>query len=233
MIFICMRKDRWRTMRTPKEYTDNIKNGIITKQMLSDCIFSVNKRAKNWRDKEHEYRGRYTDDWYGMVDKARENKEMYYSQKETLLNAVNPECIHREKQYKKERVRYYDYEEEYYDLKDKFFHEGEFWDRETEDYVSFGDIMVEFDPSYNYYLFYDLGHGHTFHTPIEFGVDEAIDKLNAYPELEVKEVHAIVTFGKNTNDLLSTQFVGKVLSLIRSGEYTIIDDDIEQESLAS
>ena len=39
-------------MKTPKEYTQNLKNGIITAEMLSDCIFSCNKRAKNWRDKE-------------------------------------------------------------------------------------------------------------------------------------------------------------------------------------
>lgn len=38
-------------MRTPVEYTNNLKKGIITDQMLVDCLFSVNKRAKNWRDK--------------------------------------------------------------------------------------------------------------------------------------------------------------------------------------
>ena len=32
-------------MRTPKEYTANIKNGIITAPMLTDCLYSVNKRA--------------------------------------------------------------------------------------------------------------------------------------------------------------------------------------------
>ena len=50
-------------MRTPKEYTNNIKNYIITKQMLLDCLYSSNKRAKNWRDKEREYRHSY--DYYG------------------------------------------------------------------------------------------------------------------------------------------------------------------------
>lgn len=33
-------------MKTPKEYNDNIKNGIITSKMLTDCLYSVNKRAK-------------------------------------------------------------------------------------------------------------------------------------------------------------------------------------------
>ena len=43
-------------MKTPKIYQDNIKNRIITKQMLLDCLYSSNKRAKNWRDKEREVR---------------------------------------------------------------------------------------------------------------------------------------------------------------------------------
>lgn len=41
-------------MRTPYEYTKNLKNGIITRDMLLDCLYSVNKRAKNFRDKERE-----------------------------------------------------------------------------------------------------------------------------------------------------------------------------------
>lgn len=39
-------------MKTPKEYRDNLLNHIITKQMLVDCLYRVNKRAKNYRDKE-------------------------------------------------------------------------------------------------------------------------------------------------------------------------------------
>ena len=42
-------------MRTPKEYLDNLQRKLITTAMLFDCIFSSNKRAKNWRDKQREY----------------------------------------------------------------------------------------------------------------------------------------------------------------------------------
>ena len=35
-------------MRTPKEFNDNIKKEILTKEMLEACLLSVNKRAKNW-----------------------------------------------------------------------------------------------------------------------------------------------------------------------------------------
>lgn len=37
-------------MKTPTEYTKNLKKKTITEQMLSDCLFSINKRAKNYRD---------------------------------------------------------------------------------------------------------------------------------------------------------------------------------------
>ena len=41
-------------MRTPCIYTKKLKEKVITKDMLLDCLFSVNKRAKNFRDKERE-----------------------------------------------------------------------------------------------------------------------------------------------------------------------------------
>lgn len=37
-------------MKTDKKYSNNLKNGILTSEMLYNCIYSVNKRAKNNRD---------------------------------------------------------------------------------------------------------------------------------------------------------------------------------------
>ena len=51
-------------MRTPKEYTDNLKKKTITESMLLDCLYSVNKRAKNYRDKERGYRQYYRGNRY-------------------------------------------------------------------------------------------------------------------------------------------------------------------------
>lgn len=33
-------------MKTPKRFTDNLKNRVITKEMLGVALYSVNKRAK-------------------------------------------------------------------------------------------------------------------------------------------------------------------------------------------
>lgn len=46
-------------MLTPKIYTANMRKGIITDEMLASAIYSANKRAKNARDKEREYRREY------------------------------------------------------------------------------------------------------------------------------------------------------------------------------
>ena len=157
-------------MKTPKEYRDNLLNHIITKQMLVDCLYSVNKRAKNYRDKEREQRAysrchRYVDN-SAFIEGAREKKLEMYRMKDMLLQVLTPICIHKEFiGYKTERI--YSYEiEEYKKYKKQFFYEGQYID---DDYsiVYFGDVELKDEPIYHYYLFYDLDCGHTFHTPIK------------------------------------------------------------------
>lgn len=43
-------------METPPKYKQYLNQGICDEQMLSDVIYSYNKRAKNHRDKSNEYR---------------------------------------------------------------------------------------------------------------------------------------------------------------------------------
>lgn len=75
-------------MRTPKDFSENIKNGIITTEMLNECLYSVNKRAKNYRDAKRECYGRYRD--------SNECKEKnFYHKKEKLLSVITPVCIHK------------------------------------------------------------------------------------------------------------------------------------------
>ena len=210
-------------MRTPAAYSNNLKNHIITMQMLLDCLYSSNKRAKNWRDKEREYRekfrnNRYYSDTYDNEEKAREKKEEYYWQKEIMLFVLKPVCIHRETLERSHRERFYDYEDEYWEYMDKelFSHMGEFWDKDKRDYVYFGDVIVEDDPIYHYYLFYDVGGDHTFHTPINE------EDVCLYDDLEVKDISQINTKGYNIVDLLSNQFVTKVINLILSEDFKYV-----------
>lgn len=66
-------------MKTPNSYINNVKKGLITEEMLSDCLYSLNKRAKNYRDKENDIRSErwqnpYFCDKYGNEEKYREKK---------------------------------------------------------------------------------------------------------------------------------------------------------------
>ena len=199
-------------MRTPAEYTKNLNNNIITREMLLDCLYSANKRAKNWRDKERQYR-RYRYDYYDNEEKAREEKEYYYHLKDIMLSVISPVCIHRETIKDKCRERFYDYEEEYWEYQGQFIHTGQYWDNEIKEYVQFGDVILDCDPIYHYYLFYDLGGKHTFHTPI------SEEKVKDY-DLPVIDISQLQTFGHDISDLISMQFVKKMIALISSANFS-------------
>lgn len=206
-------------MKTPKEYSDNLKQKIITKDMLVDCLFSVNKRAKNCRDKEQEYREfyrymPYVRDKYHSVASYREKKNEYYEQKDKLLTLIQPTCIHLEETSRKRRIR--DYEPEYrkFARKGKYIHDGGYFDDRTYEYICFIDIL---EPVKRYYLFYDFG-AYSFHSPI----DE--EQLSFYKHLEVKKIGQLKTKGKEIGELISVQFVKKVIELIESGVYTYVDE---------
>lgn len=78
-------------MKTNKEYATNLKSGIITSDMLYDCLFSLNKRAKNCRDQKNRYRR--SEYYYGYVEKMNE----YYNQKDFLLKTMlKPSLIHKQ-----------------------------------------------------------------------------------------------------------------------------------------
>lgn len=214
-------------MRTPKEYAENLKNGIITEAMLLDCLYSANKRAKNYRDKAREYRAyyrsnRYAYDKYGNVDKCTEKKAEYYRQKEKLLSILTPTCIHREiAGY--ERIRIYDYDPEYKKHQDDFVWENCFYDYASESEVWFGDIEDESHPKYRYYLFYDLNETKTFHSPIK---ESDVGKY----DLEVITIDQLETAGHDVSDLISNQFVRKVLDLIDSKNYRLAMSQNKRDS---
>ena len=185
--------------------------------MLVDCLYSVNKRAKNYRDKERKQRAysrchRYVDN-SAFIEGAREKKLEMYHMKDMLLQILTPICIHKEFiGYKTKRI--YSYEiKEYKKYKKQFFYEGHYMD---DDYsiVYFGDVELKDEPIYHYYLFYDLDYGHTFHTPIK---EEDVEKYS----LPIIEISELETTGHKVNDLVSVQFVRKVIRLIEENMYIL------------
>lgn len=163
-------------METPRIYSRNIKKGIITRDMLETALYSVNKRAKNCRDKEACYRRSPYRYKRQCVDKYNYEKARYYGYKDDMLTLLSPTCIHR--CVKKNRL---------------------------------GENVIL------YFLLYDFGCEHTFHHPI------SESELKNYPDLEIITIDSnFHTKGASIEDLVSVQFVTKLVDLIKSGNYTFV-----------
>lgn len=207
-------------MQTPKKYIKNLKEGVIVDDMLEDCLFSVNKRAKNCRNHIAKYSRQYMYSNEDYINYYIEKKDEYYRQKEVLLSLLEPKCIHKEC-IPIERKKIYDYESEYVNVKySDIIRRGYYFDEFEGYYVNF--IWAKTDEvRYQYYLFYEMKN-HSFHKCI----DE--DSLDQY-SLDIVEIDRIITYGHDTDDLLSPQFVKKVVDLIESNQYKYIKSDIQKK----
>ena len=207
-------------MKTPKLYNELINEKKITNEIIAECIYSVNKRAKNYRDKIKEYKnGRSHQHLESNIEKAEEEMGKYYQLKEEFLKVFTTNLIH--KQFigeKKKRV--YSYEKNYEKLlKEK--NNDIFWKNSYYDYDK--DMEIEFfdyhlgTKKYLYFLYCEIGE-YSFHSP----VSEKIAESNT--ELEIQEIDEnFKTHGSKIEGLLSMQFVKKVLELLQSEDYTIVD----------
>lgn len=202
-------------MKTPKNYTENLKNGIVTDEMLEDVLYSYNKRAKNYRDKELYYRRNYYNDIYNNADKAEEKKEELYDKKSKILQHCTNHlaAVHCLTQYRRKRI--YDYDDDYYcyhterDLyrrgeQSSIIKEGSYFDEEDLCVVHFIDVRKK---EITYFLFYEFPN-YSFHSPI------IKRNLIEYDNLEHIELDKLETKGKDINDLLPLQFCDKVLEFI-------------------
>lgn len=207
-------------MRTPKKYNDLIKNREITNKIIAECIYSVNKRAKNYRDKIKDYNQagfyKYKEN---NIENAKEQKEKYYSMKDDLLLNFSPKLIHKKYDGEK-RQRVYSYQKNYAKLYNEKINdivwENSYYDYDRNKEVDFFDYSLG-EKKYLYFLYYEIGE-YSFHTPI---TEERVEKNT---QLEIKEIDEnFQTHGADIVDLLSTQFVQKVIDLLDSGDYTIIE----------
>ena len=207
-------------MKTPKLYNDLINEKKITNEIIAECVYYVNKRAKNYRGKIKEYKnGRSHQHLESNIEKAEEEMGKYYQLKEEFLKVFTTNLIH--KQFigeKKKRV--YSYEKNYEKLlKEK--NNDIFWKNSYYDYDK--DMEIEFfdyhlgTKKYLYFLYCEIGE-YSFHSP----VSEKIAESNT--ELEIQEIDEnFKTHGSKIEGLLSMQFVKKVLELLQSEDYTIVD----------
>ena len=207
-------------MKTPKLYNDLINEKNITNEIIAECVYYVNKWAKNYRDKIKEYKnGRSHQHLESNIEKAEEEMGKYYQLKEEFLKVFTPNLIH--KQFigeKKKRV--YSYEKNYEKLlKEKtndIFWKNSYYDYDKDMEIEFFDYHLG-TKKYLYFLYCEIGE-YSFHSP----VSEKIAESNT--ELEIQEIDEnFKTHGSKIEGLLSMQFVKKVLELLQSEDYTIVD----------
>ena len=72
---------------------DCINNRTITEEILEACLYSVNKRTKNHRDRAREAEYRYRYDYYGVGINERMKMEEMYNMKDTMLETLSPVCV--------------------------------------------------------------------------------------------------------------------------------------------
>ena len=223
-------------MRTPQEWIRNLENGIITEEMLDAALYSVNKRAKNCRDQKREYSRRY--DKYHNAERYEEKESEYYNQKEKLLSALQPMCIHRE-MLGFEKIRHYDNKPGFLDALARCFSSGaicwsnsfvrsggygyRWWD---DDFCEYGENRTYFfdeelfhRPLIHYYLFYAVG-THSYHSPLRMTEDQ-VRTYARERDLEIIDIDKLDTRGDDIMGLCSTAFVSKVIAKISEGEYQL------------
>lgn len=171
----------------------NLAKGEVTMEMLGMAAFSYNKRAKNMRDKEREYRNYYRrhwyyDDKYGTVKKYKDKKDEYYGKKDECLAFAKPIALHIVERESTYRV----------------------WNEICEDYDYCTDKFNE------YYLLYTIG-SYRFHHPI---TEEEFKKMKS--TMPVEEIGDLETEGEDVGNLMSVQTADKIRNGLKTGEYRLV-----------
>lgn len=201
-------------MKTPKKYSDLVNKNKITEEILGEVIYSINKRAKNWRDQKRRYKN-YLFDQYDSYDNAAYNEKKYYKMKSDMLEKLKPIKIHKDLRFRNCQRKVSEYDPEYNNLDDDDVFRKEIdIDRATGEKIMFKLIRYKIDNSL-YFLYYEIG-GYTFHQPIEKS------ELENFKDLEIDVLEDFETFGKDTTELLSTQFCKKVYEKFMDNSLEIV-----------
>ncbi len=198
-------------MKTPTKYSKLVKRNELTEEMIGHVAFSINKRAKNYRDKRNEYRCSNYRHAYSCMQSYEGKMNEAYIMKEHLLNLYQPIELHKTV-----------YKNAYF--KKIFSDQPDYEEIKQKDIISRGysyttgnpykEVLIE-KCKEQYYLYFIIA-GFKFHQPI----DE--DRIENYKGLFIKTLKDnFKVEGKKGTEILSAQFCKKVYQLIQSEEYTL------------
>lgn len=211
------------TMQTPKEFKKNLEKRKVTLIMILMALFSLNKRAKNYRENRDYERdkkkfNRYYFDKYHNEELYEAKMRAFYGMKEFLLSFFSPTCIHRVFHGYK-TIKYTEYDSEFRKLYENgdLYNVSTFVDRDNDDLlVTYGYYDDKTQPRYGYFLFYEIEE-YSFHSPIKN------DCLNNY-DLPIYDISELNTYGHDINDLLSIPFTKKIVNGLKDGTLTFVPD---------
>ena len=211
-------------MEIPQEFLSNIENRILTEKMLELTLHSLNKRAKNCRDKKKEYylKGKKTgyEIDFDTSDKYKKQEQEYYQQKVFLIKELlRPNCIHESINEVEKPVRYFNYDPEFIDFQDRAIYYSDYFDKKLGEYVEFIDVITV-EKIKKYYLFYKTSN-YSFHIPIEKEeVETQMNKNNINKIIEIE----LQTKGQDVRELIPIDFIRRIIELVKSKDYKFIQE---------
>ncbi len=199
-------------MKTPVKYSKLVKNNEVDKELIGHVAFSINKRAKNYRDKRNEYRYSNYRHAYSYMQSYEEKMNEAYIMKANILSLFKPIEVH-QAIFKSEfyKIVYSD-QPEYLQIKP---HQIRLtgWSLTTGN--KYKEILIKKSRT-QYFLYFEIDN-FKFHQPI----DE--NELVNYTDLSIKTLEDnFKVEGKKGTELLSAQFCKKVDQLLESGDYNLV-----------
>lgn len=193
-------------MKTPEEFKSNLKNEVVTDEMIADVCWSYYIRSINYNRREKDYINESS--FYNLRNKFTQRKDIFNMKLMGILDLYEKylKSIIKQKISKLEKI--YDYDKKYYNINwNDVINTGYYYDNGLHRFVEF--IEVKKPSHYNYYLHYEFPNNYNFYIPID-SPDEYVKTYN----LEIKNADKPILFGVNVNNILTCQFCDKVYKLL-------------------
>ena len=230
-------------MQTPYTYKRSLKDGIVTWDMLVDCVLSATERARNYEARlkdnaadiarmEKQQR-RYPTRRHPTITDSRDylakKRAECYRMKAQLLSHVTPTCIHETVIQQWHRVCCTDFQtmEQYQQQYDSDLKAGlvRYTNMRKDPKTGVETPFYDADGTFSsFYLYYELKKGRTFHTPI--GADD-VERYREKYGIGIVRIEGKIFTRKHPylmDDLISVQFVQRVITALDDGTARIVRD---------
>lgn len=192
-------------MKTPENYTKQLKDKNLSEEVIAHVLYSINKRAKNYRDKKKEYANStylYSIQNYTHYD---EKMNEAYKMKHDILSIYEPIEIHKTTYHNTYKKRIYETDPNYDKISRKNVIKIEY-DFQRNQHYKMCHIS---NKETKFFLYFEIS-DFKFHMPIRE------IELEKFRHLLIKKLeNNFNTKGRHSTELLSPQFCKKVFLLLQ------------------